>query len=400
VRLSTQRVIDRYAGIPCCALLSLLAEWFPGRQENTPKRILVILLSEMGSLVLTLPMFDRLREQYPKAAFHALVFERNREAMTLIKRVPRENIVTIRDSSIGALLLDSFRAMCRLRRARIDTVIDCELFSRVSSVFSYLCGAGVRAGFHRHRQEGLYRGNHINRPVLYNPYMHIAEQFRTLAQSIAGSGSPLVKEPSAGPPASLPPLPISPASLGAFRTRLHRDFPGIDPNRLVLIYAGGGLLPIRAWPAARYRRLCSELCARGYTVAAIGMPGDFALAADILADCPEGAGWNLAGYTKSIEELLALLHTARLLITNDGGPAHFASVTPMQIIILFGPETPVLYRPLSPRATIFHTPLACSPCLTAYNHRNSPCNGDNRCLTAITVETVLESALDRLPPPA
>jgi hypothetical protein len=36
--------------------------------------------------------------------------------------------------------------------------------------------------------------------------------------------------------------------------------------------------------------------------------------------------------------------------------------------------------------------LACSPCLTAANHRNSPCT-DNVCLQQITVDEVLGHAL-------
>jgi hypothetical protein len=41
-------------------------------------------------------------------------------------------------------------------------------------------------------------------------------------------------------------------------------------------------------------------------------------------------------------------------------------------------------------------PLACAPCLTAYNHRNSPCDGDNVCLKLIRVEDVLEKAREVL----
>jgi hypothetical protein len=33
--------------------------------------------------------------------------------------------------------------------------------------------------------------------------------------------------------------------------------------------------------------------------------------------------------------------------------------------------------------------LPCSPCLSAYNHRDTPCNGDNQCLKQIDVAQVL-----------
>jgi len=40
--------------------------------------------------------------------------------------------------------------------------------------------------------------------------------------------------------------------------------------------------------------------------------------------------------------------------------------------------------------------VSCSPCLTAYNHRNSPCDGDNQCLQQIAPEQVLAKAREML----
>jgi ADP-heptose:LPS heptosyltransferase len=106
---------------------------------------------------------------------------------------------------------------------------------------------------------------------------------------------------------------------------------------------------------------------------------------------------NLAGYTKSVRHLLAVFHRASLLVTNDGGPGQFAALTPqLPAIIFFGPETPVLYKSLGDNAYCFYRQLPCSPCLTAYNHRSSPCDGDNQCLKQITPEQVLAKAHEML----
>jgi hypothetical protein len=67
-------------------------------------------------------------------------------------------------------------------------------------------------------------------------------------------------------------------------------------------------------------------------------------------------------------------------------------MTPIASIVLFGPETPQLYGSLSPRAINLHKPLSCSPCLTAYNHRRSPCDGNNVCLKSIAPGEVLAAA--------
>ncbi len=99
-----QRAVDRFVGVPLCRMLSL----FPRARDRAedalpPKRILVILLSEMGSLVLAQPLFSRLREKYPDASFYALVFQKNREVVELLEAVPDGNILTLRDGSLTAL---------------------------------------------------------------------------------------------------------------------------------------------------------------------------------------------------------------------------------------------------------------------------------------------------------
>lgn len=395
MKIETQRRIDRWIGIPLCRLLSLALRLFPRREPPAPRHILVILLSEMGSLVLTQPMFAMLREQHPGATLHVLLFGRNREVLELLGCVPAENMITVRDTSFGVLVRDSLRAVFALRRAGIDTAIDCELFSRISSVFSALSGAAIRSGFHPHTQEGLYRGSFINRPVLYNPHRHIALQFLTLAEAVTATGRPLVKTTHTLP-VELPQLARDEVRIAALKDSLARDFPGVTLAPLVLVYPSGGMLRIRAWPEAAYATLCRELCQRGFTVGITGLPGDRPLAQRILAGCPPERRLDLAGYTRTLPDLIALFHLARLLVTNDGGPGHFASVTPLPAIVLFGPETPVLYRPLSPRTVVMFSGLACSPCLTAYNHRNSPCDGNNVCLKQITPGQVLAKATEIL----
>ena len=108
--------------------------------------------------------------------------------------VPPENVIVIDDRSLGGLVRTLFAALRTLRRLRPDAVLDCELFARISSLLSWASGAPLRAGFHRHTQEGLYRGSFINRPVLYNPYRHLSLQFLTLARALESGTHPLDKE--------------------------------------------------------------------------------------------------------------------------------------------------------------------------------------------------------------
>ena len=184
--------------------------------------------------------------------------------------------------------------------------------------------------------------------------------------------------------------------IDAYRAKVHADHPVAANRPLVLMYAGGGILPERAWPAEHYARVAQGLCAQGYAVGLIGLKDDAQLARDLKAQIGSDACLDLTGYTRSIRELLMLFHAAELLITNDGGPGHFATLTPIQTMVFFGPETGKLYGPLGLRNTVLEAGIACSPCLSAYNHRLTFCDGDNQCLKRIAPDPVLDQALNFL----
>ena len=104
-----QRAVDRYVGVPLCALASLLDRVLPRRGAGpSPRRIVVILLSEMGSLVLAQPMFAALRARYPDASLHVMLFGKNREALDLMASVPPENVIVVDDRSLGGLVRTLF----------------------------------------------------------------------------------------------------------------------------------------------------------------------------------------------------------------------------------------------------------------------------------------------------
>ncbi|MPQ96315.1 glycosyltransferase family 9 protein, partial [Thioclava sp. JE_KL1] len=96
---------------------------------------------------------------------------------------------------------------------------------------------------------------------------------------------------------------------------------------------------------------------------------------------------NFAGQLKLLE--MPILYTiSNLMVTNDSGPGHFSSITPLKTFVLFGPETPKLYGSLGNSTPIF-AGLACSPCVSAANHRKTPCT-EPVCMDAITVDTVYQ----------
>lgn len=403
MNIDFQRAVDRLAGVPICAALSLyerLKSAFVAPAKVTqPRRILLVLLSEMGSLVLAQPMFAELKRRYPDAELYMLMFRKNREVLDLQGVMPKEHVITLNDKKLVEFASDSLNAIRKMRALDFDVVIDCELFTRISSIFSYLSGAKVRVGFEPHTQEGLYRGSFMNRKVMYNPYQHLSQQFLTMVEAIESKGCPIAKRmPEA---VSAPPqLQFEEGEVEREIAQLEQDFPVLGGKKLVLVYPDGGILPIRAWPPEYYEQLCDALLGDGYVVGLIGLPDAKPLAKRIVAHCKHDHCIDLTGYTRNVRHLLAVFQRAELLVTNDGGPGQFAALTSLPTLVFFGPETPALYSPLAPNIHCLFTGLSCSPCLTAYNHRNSPCDGDNQCLKRITPPQVLERARALLQEPS
>ena len=397
MEIEFQRKVDRYVGALICRIFSLFYRKSKDEDDGfQPKKFLVILLSEMGSLVLAYPMFQQIKRRYPGAELYGLLFDKNKEVLSLLDVTSPEKIITIRDTSFGVFAVDCLRALSHIRKLKLDVVIDCELFARISSLFSFLSSARIRVGFHPHTQEGLYRGSFINRPVLFNPYHHMSRQFLNLVSAIDSVSTPTVKQSAGHNNLKAPVIDFAQAEIQAMQTQLQTDFKAITGKKLVLIYPGGGILPIRAWPRNYYSQVAGELIKKGYAVGIVGLAADKALAATILSDCNHPACIDLTGYTRTVKELMLIFQFSELLITNDGGPGQFAALTPVPTIIFYGPETPDLYGPADDKATLFYNPLPCSPCLTAYNHRNSPCDGDNLCLKQIPPQQVLKKALQIL----
>lgn len=389
--------VDRYVGSWICRLLSM----FPflvrrSQPDHKEGNILVILLAEMGCLVLAKPMFEHLKCRYPNAEIHLLVFERSRDIVSVLNIVPQGNLITIRNSSFAVFVKDSLSAIRRIRRAKIRTVVDCELFSRVSSIFSFLSGASIRVGFHSLKQEGLYRGSFINRRVQYSSHLHMTHQYLNLAESIGDSRQPSGRRIIEMELPEITGVGFNDEELREYGKKITDDFPMLAGRKLVLVYPGGGLLPIRAWPIDRFSQVCSALAEQGYATAVVGRevePCDLKKLISESANCVD-----MVHYTPTIRDFLKLLHCSSLLLTNDGGPGHFASLTPTPAVVLFGPETPDLYRPLGQHIRALVAPCSCSPCLTAYNQKQSPCDGDNLCLKSITVEQVLHNIITLLQP--
>jgi ADP-heptose:LPS heptosyltransferase len=281
--------------------------------------------------------------------------------------------------------------MADARRYGIDTAINLEAFARFSTILTFLSGARTRVGFHAFTQPGLYTGDLLTHRVIYNPHVHTWQSILTLVQAldVPPGELPLGKFPAAASAACVvPKLTSDPAATQRMRELLARECPPLPSMRLIAVNPNASkLISIRKWPLDRYAQLVGQLLEDPHNVCAItGLASEREDARFIIDRVKSDRLIDLTGKT-SLSELIDLYNLADVLVTNDSGPAHFAALTNTHVVVFFGPETPHLYKPLTDRCTVLYSNYACSPCVSAFNQRRSPCT-NNRCLQEISVEEV------------
>ncbi len=391
------RIIDFYLGVPICFVLSLVTRVVrlfsppPPFETRAIRKALFVQLSEMGSASLALPAIRRFRDAVPDAEVYLLTFERNRESAWLLGIVDKGRIMTIRDDTPAVFLWDMLDYF-RYTRPEYDICFDLELFSRFSAIICFLSGAELHVRFHAFYCEGLYRGDFMTHRVPYNPYRHMSLNFLALVECALRDvrGQPV---PQFETELSLPRHESEPSLRNLLVNRIRKQHEGfvVGGGRVIALNPHpGAYLPIRAWPPENYAALAKRILEKDATatVVIVGMRERRITGDEIKAVASSPRCVNLMGETESLKELVELFSFCDALVTNDSGPAHFASLTATRIVVLFGPETPVLYKPLSANCVALHTPLPCSPCLSAFNHRASRCEY-NLCLRMITVDEVV-----------
>ncbi len=168
--------------------------------------------------------------------------------------------------------------------------------------------------------------------------------------------------------------------------KLVKDF-NIQTYRLIL-FAPGSVWATKKWTMSGFSELAKKLQESGYQIAVIGSNaerGD----CDALAKAVPNAV-NLCGET-SLSESLELMRRSALLVSNDSGAAHIASLVGLKTISIFGPTVLGLgYRPWNNNVIVNQVELKCRPCGL---HGSDKCPiGTHECMKNVNATNVLINA--------
>ena len=389
------RVIDKWVGVPICAGLSLIRRLsWEDKSENKPLRIAFVKLAEQGSTVLAYSAIRRAVEMAGRENVYFVVFEENRFILDVLGLIPPENVIEIRSKGgAAAMAADVLRAIRRMRKLGINTVVDMEFFARSTAMISYLSRAERRIGFHSFGGEGPYRGDLFTHRLRFNPHIHTAQTFRMMVEAIGAEADelPTFNMRPLAADEERPRFKASEKEVEEARDIVRRCAGGKDVGGLVLMNANcSDLLPLRRWPSERYVEVAKRLVERYPEIYAAftGGPDEAEAVAKLVKQVGSERCFSLAGET-SLRQLLVIYGLADVLLTNDSGPAHFAALTGIDVVTLFGPECPMLFAARTAREHIMWDGIVCSPCVSALNNRMSPCQ-NNYCMQNITAEQVFK----------
>ncbi len=387
--------IDRYAGSTVCAGLlgvkKLVRGQRPPLAAEDVRKVLLLKMWGMGSIVLATPLLEAIRTRYPRARIDFLTLTENR---VILERIPGIDNVVLLDLRRGVLgfLLDTLRSIWAIRREGYDLLLDLEFFTRFSSIFSFLAKPRRSHGF---SAKGKWRGKLHDVEVPFNAYNHVALNFLDLLR-----GDPMdpVDPATVMGPESLPRLEAPESAWASCQERLEGDPAWREGRPLVIVNPNAGDMALeRRWPLDQVAELLRHLGARDdLNVVVTGSPAEREYVESVVnASRVESRLVNLAGRI-DIGELVALLEHAAVVVSNDSGPLHIASAAGASTVALFGPETPVLYGPLRSRAgqrhRLHYLKLACSPCMFVHDNKVLSCwFAQARCMTGILPADVLAS---------
>ncbi|MDB6028837.1 MAG: hypothetical protein JWM68_5060 [Verrucomicrobiales bacterium] len=326
-----------------------------------PRKILAIHFKFLGDVVIGVPALRAIHEQFPNAELHVLVAE---EAAPLLKPIPWITRVWGVPRVRGKATFTKHWPVIRaLRKERFDRSVDLAGNDR-GAFISLLAGASQRLG--PVAPKGFW-----GRRFCYNQRVEELDIYRPevtrLVHILTGWG-------------------IKPRSLDL---ELH-----VDPkwnNFAKGMVAEGSLIaqvttsqPKKEWPLALWARFYEQATAAGLNVIFAAGPSarDQGVLKELKALTPTAL---ILPVIQDLAAYLAVLRRAKIFVTGDTGPLHFAVALKVPTVSLFGPSHVVQWRPMEEPHQVL-CGVRCQ-CLGHFH----VCDKGNLCMSSITPEQVMSA---------
>lgn len=323
-----------------------------------PEKILALQFKYFGDAVLLTPALRALRGHFPQGELHLLV---PWEIAPIFQHLPWLDRVWLMPRRRGRISLSETWPVIRaLRGEHFNRSVDFASNDR-GAIVSLLAGARQRLGW-------VERGGFWGRPFCYN--QRVAPRGEAQHESARLTG--LLSSWGVAPSSLEPEIHADPALSGPAEKLL--------PERTVLCHVASSQ-PKKEWPLRCWAEFYRLAAGAGRHVAFTTATGEReqSLMGELKKMAPE------APVLPAIAELplfLAVLKRARVFVSGDTGPLHFAAGLGVPTIALFGPSSAAQWAPVGKRYQ------ALTGSLCGCDGDSPVCYGARHCLAAISPEEV------------
>jgi len=363
------KFVDKYAGNIILFFIHLFGGSGDKEISKNIRKILVIQFWGIGETVTTLPALHALRKIYPKAEITVLATERNRDVYYKNKDIDKLVSVKMGIFSLMNLILGNMR--------KYDLVVDMEEYLNISAIIASFAGKQA-IGF-----DYGFRSKTYNKRITYNDKQHTVHTFLDLIRLLGETYKP--KELIRLNHGEKHEEKVS-NFLNQVKIKRSDMLIGITPGAAESSRS-------RMWPLERFAELADMLIEKySAKIIFIGSADETDLIDKIRLKMKNGS-INAAGRF-SLIETFALIERCKAFISNDTGPMHIAAAQGVRTIGLFGPNTPVRWKPFGEKNKALYVKQECSPCINTHLGVVPECiykgtDQYQKCMKAISVGDVI-----------
>ncbi len=311
------------------------------------KHILFVTLSNIGDVVMTLPVIGALKENFKEVDIDVVVGPRAKEIFDIDPRIGRVYIY-----NKSATFFRKLQLLKKLRKKKYSLVVDMR-----NSLFGLLVSP--------------WRWNGPNLD-LSKEAAHKIDEHLSRIKSLG--------------------LATYPNSYPIWITQTDEDnmskllgYKGVTDGDGIICVSPGAKSHIKRWVEGNFAAVCDKLMDEfGLKVVFVGDSADKQICERIL-DRMKNRAASIAGDT-NLRELAWCIKRSKLLITNDSAPLHIAGSVGTPSVAVFGPTDYRKYGPKKDMGTALYKKLHCSPCEVAQ------CKYNLECMKAVLPDEVIEAA--------
>jgi ADP-heptose:LPS heptosyltransferase len=289
-------------------------------------KILAIRFARLGDVILLLPALASLKDKF--AASHLTLLTGHRcapiaELCPAVDHVIAVDRVAMRDGPPGLALGEMASLVQNVRRQHFDLVVDFHSF-RETNLLTWLSRAPLRIGMKRHKAP--YWGFCFNSsPVEEDKGLHVAEMFQKVVDSLPSSGVTKKASSSSG-------------VLG--RVLLEKA-----ESPTVALYVDAPV-PERIWPPEQFAEVADYAIEKLHAAVAVISSKQKAELAARVRSASRNPTKLFILTDLDIPQLVRVIGSANLLISNDTGPMHIGPAVGVPTLGLFSVGYPEHFRPI------------------------------------------------------